>query len=120
MDDFYEFILDYFKSMERSFYNPLVYVLKEMVKNIYDHGTGVATLVLVDTPSLFSFEFNDGNSDLINFSSAANSYNWVKKSDRNFGHGLSRITDICKSCNINLTIDDTKGGINYSGLYPKI
>ena len=119
LGEFYTIFLSIFKVKGESFYKPLLYLFKEAVKNIYDHGTGKATLIMTETLESFSFEFIDENPVLVKFTDVNGNENWVKKSEHNFGVGLQSIIRICKTCNITLKIDDTKGGIHYYGLWPK-
>lgn len=99
----------------------IIFVLiREMVKNIFDHGTGKGVLTLIKNGETYEFEFIDHNPQMVIFEEIIkiNKGNgWVKKSSTNCGVGLSIIKTIGKEKEVTLIIDDTKGGINYSGSY---
>lgn len=97
----------------------LDWMFKEMMKNLYDHGTGEGRLVMTNNEEYFEFQFIDDNPEVFGFSQINKKENWVKKSDSNFNIGLSAISDISATHNMNLVIDDSKGGIHYSGKYFK-
>ncbi len=113
------FIHNYFGQSERSFYNPLVYIFRELIKNLYDHGIAKGSLEMIDTEEYFQFSLIDDNDKLFDFAKIKSGTNWVKKSGKNFHVGVSTVIDICETHGITLTVDDTKGGLNYFGNYPK-
>jgi len=114
------FLHTYFEDSERAFYNPLAYIFRELIKNLYDHGTAKGSLEMIDTPECFQFNFIDDNDKKFDFSEIKGGANWVKKSSKNFHVGVSAVMDICETHGITLTVDDTKGGLNYFGIYPKV
>lgn len=95
------------------------WIFREMIKNLYDHGTGKGTLVMINTDDYFEFQFIDGNPTKIDFNEISNRENWVKKTDKNFNIGLKGMFDVAETYNLNLVVDDSKGGIHYSGKYSK-
>jgi len=117
--EFIVWIQEYLKDTEEAWHKPFVKVLMEIVKNIYDHGNGKATLTLINNELAVAFKFVDHNPALIIFDGLDDPKVWKKKTEHNFGHGLRMIQSIAKQFSMNLEIDDTKGGINYSGSYTK-
>ena len=91
----------------------LTQMLLEMVKNIYDHGNKKAVLEVWWVEKIFHFNFIDGNSEMINLTECKK--NWTKKSENNFGHGTQIIKSHMEQIFDSYLIDDTSGGINYSG-----
>lgn len=97
-------------------------MIREMFKNVYDHGTGEATLTLIKNDKNYSFEFIDHNTEIISYDKCCKiekGRDWVQKSDSNRNRGMWMINSLAKEEGITLNVDDTKGGINYSGTYLK-
>jgi len=122
-DDFLEEATDYLFLNWFDGRMHLIFVLiREMIKNIFDCGTGKGILTLNKNGDNYEFEFIDHNPQKINFVEICkiNKDNgWVKKSSSNCNVGLSMIQSLGKEEGVTLVIDDSKGGINYSGSYSK-
>lgn len=109
------------KILPKRIKTPLLHIFMEVIKNIYDHGIGKATLTIIDHEDYLEFTFIDLNPIIINFSQVTDPDKWVQKSEENYGFGLELIKGIVEveENKIDLNIDDTKGGINYSGKIKK-
>lgn len=99
--------------LDRSQIKHLTQMLLEMIKNIYDHGNKKAVLEIWWQETIFHFNFIDGNEKMVNLAECKK--NWTKKSENNFGHGTSLIKGHMEQIFDSYLIDDTNGGINYSG-----
>lgn len=115
-DDFkgeaYREIYNFYKGHQQLFL-----LLREAIKNLYDHGTGRGVLTLIKCHQYYGFELIDHNPQLVNFEAGRDGGTWVKKSKSNFGVGMNMIYGYKDRDCSQLCIDDTKGGINYSGYY---
>lgn len=99
-------------------------LVREAVKNMFDHGTGKGMLTLIKTNEWYGFEVIDHNPELIEFERIREldrhkDNGWVKKSPSNCNVGLSMIVNYGSHPGMQLCIDDTKGGINYSGVFDR-
>ncbi len=99
----------------------IVYVLiREMYKNVFDHGIREATLILNRVGNDYTFEFIDHNSKIVSFTECCEiekDKDWVQKCESNCNAGMWYIQSLGKEKGVILNVDDTKGGINYSGSY---
>jgi hypothetical protein len=59
--------------------NAFVHIMLEASKNVYDHGNGKAVVTLTEIDSIITFEFIDGNTELVNLAHVSNSKNCRKK-----------------------------------------
>lgn len=119
MIDFMEFLVrDYLGLKKTQYSNAFVHIMLEAVKNIYDHGNGKATIILIQDHQSITFDLKDGNSKKISFLESSDLSKWKKVSGHNCGHGLGLIKNHYSNFVTDFIIDDSKGGINYSGKIP--
>lgn len=103
--------------------NLLFVLLREIIKNVFDHGSGEGVLKLRREGKWYEFEFIDSNPLFVSFAEACKvekDAGWVKKTDSNCNVGMSQIQLIAKEKGMTLEVDDTKGGINYRGSYSPV
>ncbi len=73
------------------FFNSSMHVvlvlIREMIKNIYDHGTGEGILILKKEGLDYEFDFIDNNKEIVNFDNLCtvkSNNGWTKKSKKQF------------------------------------
>lgn len=120
-DDFLEEAHDYlFLNWFDKEMHPLFRLLREIIKNVFDHGTGEGILELRKEGGCYEFQFIDHSPFLISFAEICkiNKDNgWTQKSSQNRNHGMQLIQSLSKEKGMTLEVNDSNGGIDYRGTY---